>query len=252
MRFGLCTSPDNLELTGRLGFDYIELSAASTAALSEEEFGALKARMDKSPIKAECFNVLFPGTIRLVGAEADSGKLKAYLERAFERIKALGGRVAVFGSGGCRVFPKDVPFKESYRELVRTVKLIGEIAEQYALTLAIEPLNKAETNCVNSLVEGAMLEAVVDSPSVGLLADLYHILREKESLDDIAAVKELKHTHVAVLEGRAFPSAVDQDVEAFFCALKKAGYSGTMSIEGSTNDLEKDAAGSLKVLRIPR
>jgi sugar phosphate isomerase/epimerase len=94
-----------------------------------------------------------------------------------------------------------------------------------------------------------MLEAAVNSPAVGLLADLYHILKEKEPLGDIAAVKELKHTHVAVLEGRAFPTAADPDVAAFFSALKKAGYSGTMSIEGNTKDIEKDAAAALKVLR---
>jgi sugar phosphate isomerase/epimerase len=249
MRFGLCTSPDNLELTGKLGFDYIEFSTASVAALNDEEFGALKVRMDKSPVKAECFNVLFPGAVRLVGAEADNGKMKTYLEKAFERITALGARVAVFGSGGCRTFPEGVPFKESYRELVKTARIIGETAEQYDLTVAIEPLNKSETNCINSLIEGAMFEAVVNSPAVGLLADLHHILREKEPLDDIAVVKELKHTHVAVLDGRAFPVVVDQDVGAFFSALKKAGYSGTMSIEGNTQDLEKDAAAALKVLR---
>jgi sugar phosphate isomerase/epimerase len=249
MRFGLCTSPDNLELAGNLGFDYIEFSVASTAALSGDEFDALKAKMDKSPIKAERFNVLFPGTIRLAGPEADRGKIRDYLEKAFERVKALGGKAVVFGSGKSRAFPEGVPFKDSYRELVTAVRLMGEIAGKYGLIAAIEPLNRSETNCINSLIEGAMLEAAVNSPSVGLLADLYHILREKEPLDHIPAVKELTHTHVAVLEGRAFPVTADQDLRAFFAALKTAGYSGTMSIEGSTENLEKDAAAALKILR---
>jgi sugar phosphate isomerase/epimerase len=249
MRFGLCTSPDNLERAGKLGFDYIEFSAASTAALSGDEFNALKARMDKSPIKAERFNVLFPGTIKLVGPAAAGGEIRAYLEQAFERVKALGGKAVVFGSGASRAFPPGVPFKETYRELIAAVKLIGEAAEKYGLTVAIEPLNRSETNCINSLIEGAMLEAAVNSPSVGLLADLYHILKEKEPMDDIPAVKELTHTHVALLEGRAFPVTADQDVQAFFAALKKAGYDGTMSIEGRTENLEKDAAAALGILR---
>jgi sugar phosphate isomerase/epimerase len=249
MRFGLCTSPDNLELTAKLGFDYIEFSAADTAALGREEFDALKAKMDKSPVKAERFNVLFPGTIRLAGPEADAVKTGAYLENAFERVKALGGKTVVFGSGKSRAFPEGVPFRDSYRELVTAVKLIGEIAGKYGLIAAIEPLNRSETNCINSLIEGAMLEADSGSSSVGLLADLYHMLREKEPLGNIPVVRELAHTHVAVLEGRAFPVTEDQDVKAFFTALKTAGYSGTMSIEGNTGNLEKDAAAALKILR---
>jgi sugar phosphate isomerase/epimerase len=249
MRFGLCTSPDNLELAGKLGFDYVEFSVASAAALSEEEFGALTKKMETSAIKAECFNVLFPGTIRLVGSDSSAGSIRGYLEKAFERVKALGGKTVVFGSGGCRAFPKGVPFKKSYRELVDAGKLIGKIAGDFGLTIAIEPLNRSETNCINSLIEGAMLEADVDSPHVGLLADLYHVLKEREPLEDILSVKELKHTHVAVLEGRAFPTTPDKDVKTFLEMLRSAGYSGTMSIEGSAENLEKDAAAALGVLR---
>ncbi|MDR3145156.1 MAG: sugar phosphate isomerase/epimerase [Treponema sp.] len=249
MRFGLCTSPDNLELTGKLGFDYIELAVAPTAALSDREFDSLRVRMDTSPIKAERFNGLFPGTIRLVGPEADRALIGSYLGKAFERVKALGGTVAVFGSGTSRAFPPGIPFKKTYRELVAIVQFMGDLAGSYGLTIAIEPLNRTETNCVNSLIEGAMLEAAVHSPSVGLLADLYHIIKEGESLDDIPAVKELVHTHVAILDSRSFPVTADEDLRAFFAALQRAAYSGTMSIEGRTENLESDAAAALATLR---
>jgi sugar phosphate isomerase/epimerase len=249
MRIGLCTTPDNLDLAARLGFDYVEFAVSAIEALSDDEFSGIKSKIDKSSIKAERFNVLFPGSLKLTGVEADHGKIHAYLEKAFARVKALGGTVVVFGSGKCRTFPQGIAFKQTYKELVNVTKLIGEIAARYTITVAIEPLNRTETNCINSLIEGAMLEADVDMPSIGLLADLYHILRENEPMTDILLVKELKHTHVAVLEGRAFPTSSDKDVEAFFNALKQAGYNGTMSIEGSAKDLEKDAAAALKILR---
>jgi sugar phosphate isomerase/epimerase len=132
---------------------------------------------------------------------------------------------------------------------VKVVRIMGEIAEKHGVTVAIEPLNRSETNCVNSVIEGAMLEAAVNLPSVGLLADLYHILREREPVENVAIAKDLKHTHIARLEGRAFPTAADEDIRAFFAALKKAGYTGTMSVEGNAVDLEQDAAAALKVLR---
>ena len=71
MRFGLCTGPENFELAGRLGFDYVECAVTTVEAMSDEDFNAFRIGVSKSPIKVERFNVLFPGTMRLIGPDAD-------------------------------------------------------------------------------------------------------------------------------------------------------------------------------------
>jgi sugar phosphate isomerase/epimerase len=250
MKIGLCTGLENLELVSRLGFDYIECAVSSVAALGEEEFEKYLAAINASPIKAERMNLLFPGGIRLIGPEKDIGKIDAYMKKAFTRAAALGAKTLVFGSGGARSFPTDIPFSLSYRELIAVTKRITETAAQFGLNIAIEPLNRGETNCINSLKEGAMLEACVDSSAIGLLADLFHIQKDNESLDNILLVKRLAHTHVAQGVKRLFPVQATEDVEAFFAALEKIAYKGTMSIEGNTENLERDAALSLAVLRL--
>ena len=249
MKFGVCTDPANLEIAARLGFDYIECTVTGVESLDESGFSALKAKVDKSPIKIERFNVLFPGTIRLVGPEADRGKISAYLEKAFIRIKALGATAVVFGSGRSRAFPAEMPYCDAFKGLIGTTRLIGEIAAKHGLVAAIEPLNKGESNCINSVKEGAMLEAAVNHPNVQLLADNYHMLKDNEPMDNILAARKLKHTHVSHLEGRAYPVFLNSDIENFFSVLKQIGYDGTMSIEGKTDNLEADGAAALKVLR---
>jgi sugar phosphate isomerase/epimerase len=249
MRFGLCASLDDLSLAERLGFDYIECSVSSIEALSDEAFAAAVLAVNKSSIAAERVNVLFPGSIQLIGPGADQKKIDAYLEKALGRVKALGTTLAVFGSGRCRSIPAELSFRQGYRELIRVTRRIGEIAARHGITIAIEPLNRAETNCINSLKEGAMLQAGVDSQSVGLLADLYHMGREHEPMENIPAVRELSHTHIALPEDRAYPLTMTRDVENFFAALKQIGYTGTMSIEGKTDNMEQDAAAALKVMR---
>ncbi|MDR1902761.1 MAG: sugar phosphate isomerase/epimerase [Treponema sp.] len=249
MKIGLCTGLDNLELTQKLGFDYIECMVSAIASLSDGEFAKTQDIVKASPIKVERVNVLFPRTIKLLGPEKDQKAIDEYLEKAFARVSSLGARVVVFGSGAARAVPQEIPFRQGYRELVAATKRIGEIAGNHRLTISIEPLNREESNCINSVKEGAMLEADAASTSVGLLADLYHMLRENESMDNILAVKVLKHTHIALLEGRGFPVKASQEVEAFFDALRKIGYDSTMSIEGRTENLEQDAAAALKVLR---
>jgi len=249
MRFGLCTAPENVELAGRLGFDYVELAAAAVAALGEEEFAALKTRVDGSRLRAERFNVLFPGDFRLLGPESSVARTRRYVDALFPRLKALGGRVVVFGSGRARAFPPGLSLKEGFQHLLGVTRLLGEAAAAHDLVIAIEPLNREETNAITTVVEGALLQAAVDSPAVGLLADLYHLLKEREPLEDILLARDLTHTHIALLKGRAFPVQADHDVTAFFTVLKKAGYDGAMSIEGNAADLEHDAGAALAVLR---
>ena len=249
MKFGLCTGPENLEMVVRLGFDYIECSVTGVEAMSDGDFSAFRSKVNQSPIKVERLNALFPGTMRLVGPEADHKKIAEYLERAFPRVKALGGSVVVFGSGRSRAFPPELPYSAAFRELIHVTHLLGEIAAKHGITVAVEPLNKDETNCINSVREGAMLAGAVDHPFVELLADLYHILKEKEPMENIVSAKKITHTHIALLEGRAFPTICDRDVAAFFGALKQINYNGTMSIEGKAGDFEADAAAALKVLR---
>ena len=249
MKFGVCTGFENLDTAARLGFDYIECTVTSVEAMSDSEFAALEAKIRASTIKIERFNVLFPGTMRLVGPEADPVKIRAYLEKALARVKALGGSAVVFGSGRSRVFPPEMPFRDAFRELIRVTRLIGEVAAKYSLVIVIEPLNCGESNCINSVREGAMLEAAVDHPNIQLLADNFHMLKDREAMEKLLEIKKLKHTHISLLEGRAFPTVSHNDVQGFFDALKKIGYDGTMSIEGKAADFEKDAAASLKVLR---
>ena len=249
MKIGLCTEIDNLALTEKLGFDYIECAVSAIAAMTDEEYEKTLSKVKSSSVKMERANVLFPAAIKLIGKDADQKNIDEYLDKAFDRVSALGAKVVVFGSGKSRYIPEDIHFAQGYRELVLVTKRIGEIAGKYGITVAIEPLNRSESNCINSLKEGAMLQADVNSPNVGLLADLYHMLMDNESLDNITLVKTLKHTHVALLEGRGFPVKASIDTAAFFIALKKIGYNDTMSIEGRTENLEADATLALEVLR---
>ena len=42
MKFGICTSIENINLLAEMGFDYIECGVSKLASLSEEEFASWK------------------------------------------------------------------------------------------------------------------------------------------------------------------------------------------------------------------
>ncbi len=250
MKFGICASFEDINRIEKMGFDYIECSLASLAACTEEEFKAIQEMVSESTIKPRRFNLLLPKTLSLVGpGAAEPGEIREYLVKAFTRMKTLGGEVVVFGSGKCRNVPEGISFQECYRDLVRATKLIGRVAGYYGITVAIEPLNCGETNMINSVVEGAMLQADADMASVQLLADYFHMEREGEPVSAVVKAGKLAHTHIAVGEGRRYPLEETEELKSFFAALHKTGYDGCMSIEGKTENMDQDGPAALYLLR---
>lgn len=249
MRFGICTDAGHIAMAHELGFDYVEGSASWLAGLSEREFEEYAAKLADYPIGFESFNGLLPGELRITGSEVDERQVEEYLERVFRRIHAVGGKVAVFGSGKTRRVPEGMAFDEAYRQVVRFTEKAGEAAARHHVTIAIEPLNQSETNLICSVAEGAMLRADVQMASVQLLADSYHMFVEKEPMTNLIRAGHLAHVHVALEENRSYPVRQDRALKEFFETLKKIGYDGRVSIEGRTDQMEADARMSIAVLR---
>ena len=247
MRFGICVDASKAGECQSLGFDYAECKINSLAAMAEDEFQSLCNQLDRLEIRVEAGSLLFPKTMDLNTVSDE--ELEEYLEKAFSRMERIGAEVAVVGSGKSRYVPEGAVFKSVFRRLVDQTRKAGEIASRHNVRIAIEPLNLSETNLINSLKEGAMLECAASSDSVGLLADLYHMRKEGESMDEIVKCSPLIHAHIAVLEKRGFPVEMTDEVSSFFKALKSAGYDGRMSIEGKADDWKSASIASLKTLR---
>lgn len=249
MRFGICTSIDNIESLEKWGYDYLEANISKIAQMEEAQFQEAVKKVESSSIKVECFNILFPKTMYLLDPASEWKPVNDYLHKAFDRMKRLSGEIVVFGSGKCRTIPSCMTFAEGHRKLVEVIRKTGEIAQQYEITVVIEPLNTGETNSINCVAEGAITIADVNLENVGLLADSFHMFKENENLRNITRVGKLWHTHVATVDGRRYPVQSDDLLEAFFKELKAINYDERMSIEGKTEDFEKDAIQALKVLK---
>ena len=243
MKIGACISADRLETAARIGFDYAELAVTAVNSLSETQLKALQA----SPIPIETFNCLFPGDLPLI--QSEDAMIRSYLYPALEKVASVGGKLVVFGSGGARRIPEGYPYREALKRMVHVVRLIGDAAKAYRLTVAIEPLRFEETNFIHTLAEGAALAAAADHPNIGLLLDTFHFRSNHEPVSQIGLIGGIDHVHIASLR-RAAPAAEELPVyQEVFDQLKATGYKGRVSIECGYQDFETEAAEGLKVLR---
>lgn len=247
MKFGLCAGLDKINEVASLGYDYIEPPVNGTATLSDEDFAAKLEMVKAAPIACEAFNLLFPKTMQVMLTPDE--EIAEYLHKAMSRVQQLGGKVAVFGSGKSRGIPEGWTYAQAFRRLVDVTRLTGEVAAQYGVVIVIEPLNRTETDTINSMAEGAALCAVVNHPNVQLLCDSFHVAKENEPFTDIVRLGGVSHVHVATKEGRRYPLTADEDLKALYAGLKASGYEGLISIEGKTDDMAADSPVALSVLK---
>ena len=249
MKIGFCAKPEQIGPAAAAGFDYLEPPVNYIAAMTEEDFAAGLRAVRGAAIPTTCFNLLFPKTMPLLAAETTDGEIRAYLRGALARVREMGGEIAVFGSGKSRNRPAGMSYGDAFRRLTEVTRLTGEVAEACGVTIVIEPLNRGESNMINSLAEGACLVAAVNHPRVKLLADYYHVTSENQPISDIERLTGIAHAHIATTAGRRVPVAPDEGYTEMFAAMKRTGYDGLLSVEGKTDDLSADGPAAVRLLK---
>ena len=253
-QIGVCVDPDRFDAAQAAGFDYVETNASRVAALTDEEFQKLVAQVAQMKIPLAASMSFIPGAVKLTGPDVDPAKQMTYVTGVLGRLKQLGVKVVVFGSGGARRVPDGFSKEEAIAQLVDFCRRIAPVARDNGITIVVEPLRKQETNIINTAREGLALVKAVDRPEIRLLVDYYHLTEEGESPDIIAdAGPLLAHAHIANPKGRVFPLSADESAyEGFFSNLCKIGYQGRLSVEASTKDFATEAPQAVALLRNAR
>ncbi len=237
MRFGVCCEEQNFAFVKNAGYDYIEYSFSKLVKISDEEFFHLQKSLREVNMEAESFNGFFPGSeILLVGENVDFEKIRAFAEAGFKRAAAIGGKIAIIGSGSARMVPDGFSKEKAVEQFSEVLKICASEAEKVGMKIVVEPLSYGDTNFINTVAEGKELVKTINNKSIGCLVDFYHFGVNGE---DISTVSEpdglLYHVHVARGDkSRAIPNP-DTDLEAvqeWAAALKNAGYNGRISLEG--------------------
>src|ERR1051325_10157060 len=123
--------------------------------------------------------------------------------------------------------------------VVENVKQLARYAEARGRQICIEPLNRFETDFLNTCDKGLKLLKAVGSKSVKLHLDTFHMnIEEKNQAGAIRkAGKLLGHFH-ACGSDRGTPGNDHIDWKPIAAALKAVGYKGDVVIESFTTDVK--------------
>ncbi|MBI5774563.1 MAG: sugar phosphate isomerase/epimerase [Verrucomicrobia bacterium] len=129
--------------------------------------------------------------------------------------------------------------RAEFKLVVKNLKELAKYAAKKNIKLCIEPLNRFETDFLNTCDKGLLLLKAVNAKNVKLHLDTFHMnIEEKDQHDAIVkAGKALGHFH-ACGSDRGTPGNDHIDWKPIVRALKKIGYKGDVVIESFTTDVK--------------
>jgi D-psicose/D-tagatose/L-ribulose 3-epimerase len=229
-----------------MGFDMIELGYAS----DEPPFKVadVKERLKAHGMIAGVCSFL-PGDRDIANPDPEVRKRGvAYMKALVGTVAALGGKIL---SGPlyaelfrARYLPADQRARE-WEWSVGSLREIGKSAELQGVTIALEPLNRFETDFMNQSEKAVRLAEDVGSSAVGILLDTFHMAIEEKNQGEAIrhAGRHLKHFH-SCENDRGSPGTGQVDWPEVRDALKAIKYDGAVVIEGFNPDVVDLANGA--------
>lgn len=226
-----------LKTAKKAGCSYAEGALNRLVDMTYDRLAAVEENLAEADLPCLAVNCFFPSDFTLTGDNVDYEKIADYVSRALALSKKLGFKTAVFGSGKSRSVLAGYSREKAVDQLLYLcTDIIAPAARENGVTVAIETLNSKETNIFTTCAETVEFLKLVNMPEIRLLVDFYHVMLEGENISSIGDYGEfIVHTHIASPSNRrAYPAPNDGDDYApCFAALKKACYTGFMSIEGN-------------------
>ncbi len=249
MRFGLNTflyaSPftnESVSMFKKLkkwGFDTVEIAIEDP---SHVDPAVLKAAAAKAGLAIGSICAAMGPGRDFRGSAADQKNAQKYLTALVDQAAAMGcPRIIgpLYSVVGLIGSHDDKTKAAHFKLVVKNLKQLAKHAEKKGVLLCVEPLNRFETDFLNTCDQGLRLVKAVNSPAVKLHLDTFHMnIEEKNQAAAILkAGKHLGHFHACGTD-RGVPGGDSLDWKPIVAALKKIGYKQDVVIESFTTDVK--------------
>lgn len=226
------TWEEKLAKAARLGVQGVDLMTVDPDAL---DVAALRASLQRHGLHVAAIGsgaVTFATGMALLHANpAQAAEARRRLDGMIRLAAALGAPLVTIGSFRGRLAHGGDQARARLATLLRATAT--EAAAQ-GVRLALEPLNRYETDLVHTVAEGLDFIGEIGHPAVGLLLDTYHINIEESSWTEpfrqAMAAGLLWHVHVGD-NNRLPPGRGLIDFGAILTTLRAIGYDGYLAAE---------------------
>jgi len=234
--------------TAEAGYGLIEIPALDPKSIDVEH---TKATLKEFGLKGACsLGLSFDADINNEDSQiAQRGE--ARLMDALNVVENLGGDYlggVIFSALGKYKLP---PTKKSRDNAVAALKRLAIAAQAKGITLGLEPVNRYESNLLNTGSQALEMIKDIGEPNVVVHLDIYHMNIEEQDLVSpvLQAGSKLGYVHIGASH-RGPLGTGNIDFDSFFGALAKIGYKGTITFESfSSTVVAPDLSSTLGIWR---
>lgn len=220
------------------GFDAVELLVEHPAHIDPI---FVKSELDKNGLACSSVAAAINPERDLRGNAASQRNGVKYLCELIEQMTALDARVLggpLYSYVGRAAAYSAAEKKRHWRAVVKNLKAVSRHAAVRGKLVCVEPLNRFETDFLNTVEQGLKLIEDVGSPYLKLHLDTFHANIEEKN--QAAAIRRagvhLGHIH-ACGSDRGTPGNDHIDWKSIAAALKAIQYDGDVALESVTLDV---------------
>ena len=234
--FGMADLKTIIDTAARIGYDAVEITAAlhTPVDTTPRRRREVKGYLRDAGITCSGLHYIFDGTLRLLSQDAEMMKKSmAYLNRVVDLAADFEAPTVIVGSGGItRNFEPGWDRPRSIACMQEVLHTVGDHAEEKGVILAVEAINRYETQFLNTMQEASEFVLQIDHPNVRTMADTYHMnIEEKDPAESVRKYGYLlQNLHLAD-SNRMAPGDGHFDFKSVVQALKDIGYSKVCSYE---------------------
>jgi len=221
------------------GFDGVEIAVENPADIDP---AFVKAELDRHGLICTSVCACFPPSRDLRGTKAQQQATVVYMKRLVDIADVLGTDIVMgplYSATGRADAVPAAEYQRQWRTVRVHIKTICAYAEAHGKVICMEPLNRFETDFLNTVEQGLRMIREVKSPALKLLLDTFHMnIEEKNPADAIRrAGKHVGHIHASASD-RGTPGNDNVDWRGVAKALKDIRYQGGVVIESFTQDVK--------------
>ncbi len=225
-----------------LGFDLIEICVEDPETI---DVAAIRSQVARAGVGVTLCGAFGPGRDLSSEDEAIRHAGLAYLRRCIDYANELGSPFVsgpMYAAVGNTRLLDEKARRDQWMRAVGSLRLAAAYAAERSVKLAIEPLNRFETDLVNTVDQGLRLIEDIGADNVGLLLDTFHMnIEEKDIPAAIGrAAGRIVEFHASAND-RGTPGEDHLPWPKIAEALEAARYEGPVVIEAFTPEIREIA-----------
>lgn len=225
-----------------MGFDILELAVESPDLIDVE---AVRGILKENELEAIVCGAFGPDRNLCSADPAIRENARKYTLWLIEAAAVLGSPTVcgpMYSAVGKEHLDDPDERQKEWQRAVAGIRELAEVAQEKGVKLALEPLNRFETDMINVVSQGLKFIAETGMDNVGFHLDTFHMhLEEKDSAVAIRnAASKIFHFH-ACENDRGVPGTGQVRWIEIATALKDVDYQGPVVIESFTNQVKEIA-----------